>query len=1098
MDFLAGDSYGPCNADIKFSPSNADSALSTGSFVSDPSEGSSAPLDGDSAPSGDDVAVFGGPAEVNSALPGGDFARSTGDFAPISDNFVASGGPSTGDSGTRGIFTRSLGGAAPCVLSDRNSAPSGYNAPCGDNYFASSDNTTARELFGDCPSDDDLSISDTSSSSSEEEEEEEETSRLPTSQANALSASTTLQSPTSLVGASPRRPSSQGSPLSLSDTSSDDEEEEGGGASRIPTSQAMPAPSKILSLSTTFRSPTSSRGPLHPPPVAPSGVPSDSHVQAVSTASPQHSAPPNFATPPPLTLEPPTPSTISTLADGPMRSNSSWLRSPLMSQSPPTSLTSATSSPSRTVVECVPADQSGENLDEEEMVARQSPSVFSGAQDPQQGSLSPLPPSPPQWRDVISPIPSSPPRALSPLPSSPTQPNRSPTNSPINAHHASARSPLSPLPPSPVRCGRPSSLNLLTQFADVAPSQMTLEGSQMEPVPTTESALVAQPSLSWTGADAKGGAALCVTTISSVPKMLTPDIVATQPGEGKGRDNTSAVVNSGTTILGKRERKAGCNSRAEASSCPPKCWNLRSSRQRAEMSASPYCSLDHPRREREEEVEAEVSFDTLLQHARTKETLARAGKEQRAEEQAERIRELKFNAMLARAVRHQAERNGVTNARTRSKAAKRQDRRSREQSLVSSASSNTGISNSGTAPLNWRAFRTVESLPSQLTDVVTPLDMSVPDGEESWPPHSSTSAPNMSHHPRSRSLTPLGSLCPNPPHAVLPSTDGKSSPPQSPTPLNVSAEEYSPPQSPAPLNVVAEEYSPPQSPTPLNVSAEEYSPPQSPAPLNVVAEEYSPPQSPTPLTVVENSPPQSPAPPLNMDCSPSRLAIVTSIDGSVGYGEPIPSSSTRPTVVSTEIVSGTRAPGAVGYGVSSSAAVGLCSLVGGGAGGGETASLREDRQVKSSGHHQTLSGVPCPAWKGVGGGDNSDGTAPPATLPSSSKELSRANLKSASPVIPTHRKTLPTPVTQHHQAHHQAPPVSIAQRQLNKAMQCPLPLPQWLVAAMTEVQAMYLHCSATAGYYNQKKKRKDRLMVPIQRNGCQDPVNCKFNGSSDT
>ena len=1973
MDFLAGDSDGPCNADIKFSPPNADSALSTGSFVSDPSEISSAPLDDDSAPSGDDVAVFGGPAEVDSAPSGGD-------FAPISDNFVASGGPLTGDSGTRGIFARSLGVAAPCVLSGGNSALSGYNTPCGDN-FASSDDATARELFGDCPSDDDLSISDTSSSSSEEEEEEEKekrvTSRLLTSQAtpsssiaNALSASTTLQSPTSLVGDSSQlRPSSRGSPLCLSDTSSDEEDEEDGDASRIPTYQAMPAPSSTLSLSTTLRPPTSSRGRLHPPPVAPSGVPSDSHVQTVSTASLQHSAPPNFATPPPLTLEAPTPSTIPTLADGPMPSNSSGVRSPLISQSPPTSLTNTASSPSRTVVECVPADQSGENLDEEEMIAHQSLSV----QEPQQGSLSPLPPSPPQWRDVISPIPSSPPRALSPLPSSPTRPDRSPPNSPINAHHTTARSPshrapqslqgshhvptwssssvmspllnspnnihraparspplsplpcspidaqrrhalsplpcspidaqhghtlsplpsspidaqhgrtlsplpsspinaqhgrtlsplpsspidvqhgrtlsplpdspcsvhrssiksptsvlsplpgspinthhpsassrvlsplpqsptnaersfisplppspysarhrsrsrsiLSPLPPSPVRCGRPSSLNLLTQFADVAPSQadlprpipaesavphsetvvpspgptsddaqstfhvsegspfsppspsahpllasqcvlekssqmapvpsaeialvarslpswsdidaqvgttscvktvtsvsevvsvsksasvqpllpqsvleektpppssegiliahtspswtgtdaitscvttvasvleeavpvsttafsnsasvqpllfqsvleegsqqpdaitscvttvasvleeavpvsttafgnsasvqpllsqsvleegsqqplpswtgtdantscvttvasvleeavpvsrtaflkegvqMALEGLQMKPVPSTESALVAQPSLSWTGADAKGGAALCVTTISSVPKMLTPDIVATQPGErkgrdntpalvnsgtilgkrgrksgcipcascppkrwnlrssqrraemsaspycsldrprrereeeeeeaevsllsqsvleeglqmtpppsaesalvtqpmpswtgtascvttvssvpevavlvsgtsfnnftsvqplpfleegsqvtssarppfsaestlarsrtspgpspcptakvettscvgtvssvsvleegvsacsllfrssagtmegplscnggvdsvslftagsplrrscrmreratppaettegplscnggvdgvslltagplplrrscrmrergtppaeategplscnggvdsvslfaagplplrrscrnrekatppavgghsrsrtprasgcsdggrnnasfltecrrssrrradstssvdsrssprlsssrermedegaldsplpprlegttigssstpktltpdivatqpgeGKGRDNTSALVNSGTTILGKRERKAGCNSCAEASSCPPKRWNLRSSRQRAEMSASPYCSLDHPRREREEEVEAEVSFDTLLQHARTKETLARAGKEQRAEEQAERIRELKFNAMLARAVRHQAERNGVTNARTRSKAAKRQDRRNREQSLVSSASSNPGISNSGTTPLNWRALRTVESLPSQLTDAVTPLDMSVPDGEESWPPHSPTSALNMGHHPRSRSLTPLGSLCPGPPHAVLPSTDGKSSPPQSPTPLNVSAEENSPPQSPTPLTVVVEE--------------------------------NSPPQSPTPLTVVENSPPQSPAPPLNMDYSPPRLAIVTSIDGSVGYGEPLPSSSTRPTVVSTEIVSGTRVPGAVGYGVSSSAAVGLCSLVGGeggGAGGGETTSLPEDRQVKSSGRHQKWSGVPCPAWKGVGGGDNSDSTVPLATLPSSSKELSRANLnlKSASPVIPTHRKTLPTPVTQHHQAHHQAPPISIAQRQLNKAMQCPLPLPQWLVAAMTEVQAMYLHCSATSGYYNQKKKRKDRLIVPIQRNGCQDPVNCKFNGSSDT
>ena len=326
--------------------------------------------------------------------------------------------------------------------------------------------------------------------------------------------------------------------------------------------------------------------------------------------------------------------------------------------------------------------------------------------------------------------------SLSPLPQSPERSFISPLPpSPYSARHWSrSRSVLSLLPPSPVRCGRPSSLNLLTQFADVAPSQADLprpipaesavphsetvvpspgptsddaqstfhvsegspfsprgivpspsaqpllvsqcvleKSSQMAPVPSAEIALVARSLPSWSGTDTHVG-------MTSVPKTLTPDIAVTQPGEGKGRDNTAALV-----VLGKRGRKAGCNSRAEASLSPPK---------------------------------------------------------------------------RSRAVRHQAERN------------------------------------------------------------------------------------------------------------------------------------------------------------PLNVSTVENSPPQCPAPLNVVAE---------------------------------------------------------------------------------------------------------------------------------------------------------------------------------------APPVSIAQRQLNKAMQCPLPLPQWLVAAMTEVQAMYLHCSATAGYYNnQKKKRKDRLMVPIQRNGCQDPVNCKFNGSSDT
>ena len=88
-------------------------------------------------------------------------------------------------------------------------------------------------------------------------------------------------------------------------------------------------------------------------------------------------------------------------------------------------------------------------------------------------------------------------------------------------------------------------------------SQCVLEkSSQMEPVPSAEIALVARSLPSWSGTDTHVG-------MTAVPKTLTPDIAVTQPGEGKGRDNTAALVNSGT-VLGKRRRKAGCNSHHRA------------------------------------------------------------------------------------------------------------------------------------------------------------------------------------------------------------------------------------------------------------------------------------------------------------------------------------------------------------------------------------------------------------------------------------------------------------------------------------------------------------------------------------------------------
>ena len=69
-------------------------------------------------------------------------------------------------------------------------------------------------------------------------------------------------------------------------------------------------------------------------------------------------------------------------------------------------------------------------------------------------------------------------------------------------------------------------------------------------------------------------------------------------------------------------------------------------------------------------------------------------------------------------------------------------------------------------------------------------------------------------------------------------------------------------------------------------------------------------------------------------------------------------------------------------------------------------------------------------------------------------------------------------------------PLPLAQQQLNKAMQCPLPLPCWLVSGMTQVQGMYQHCSAAS--HHQAKKKGAGPNTPIFKQPKQNPQNCKL------
>ena len=75
-----------------------------------------------------------------------------------------------------------------------------------------------------------------------------------------------------------------------------------------------------------------------------------------------------------------------------------------------------------------------------------------------------------------------------------------------------------------------------------------------------------------------------------------------------------------------------------------------------------------------------------------------------------------------------------------------------------------------------------------------------------------------------------------------------------------------------------------------------------------------------------------------------------------------------------------------------------------------------------------------------------------------------------------------------------SPELSVAQRSLCASMQCPLPLPLWLVSAMTEVQSMEEHC--VLKHWGKKKKRRGPringvMTEPVFRRPHQQPQYCK-------
>ena len=71
-----------------------------------------------------------------------------------------------------------------------------------------------------------------------------------------------------------------------------------------------------------------------------------------------------------------------------------------------------------------------------------------------------------------------------------------------------------------------------------------------------------------------------------------------------------------------------------------------------------------------------------------------------------------------------------------------------------------------------------------------------------------------------------------------------------------------------------------------------------------------------------------------------------------------------------------------------------------------------------------------------------------------------------------------------------SPELSVAQQSLVVAMQCPLPLPLWLVSAMTEVQSKTEHCAASGRHF--AKKKGGNKKGPISRLPAQNPLNCEW------
>ena len=63
--------------------------------------------------------------------------------------------------------------------------------------------------------------------------------------------------------------------------------------------------------------------------------------------------------------------------------------------------------------------------------------------------------------------------------------------------------------------------------------------------------------------------------------------------------------------------------------------------------------------------------------------------------------------------------------------------------------------------------------------------------------------------------------------------------------------------------------------------------------------------------------------------------------------------------------------------------------------------------------------------------------------------------------------------------------LSPAQQQLNVCMQCHLPLPEWLVSAMTKVQLMHQHCSASGRGVGKKKRSNSKYYKKIHNLPCE-------------